>query len=115
VLQIVVQIFLSKLVFLRHPHITAIQLMFIRSCFSLIIFGLILNRNFVKVVFGQNIPRGQLPLLAVRVLLSILTLTCVYVCAKVFPVVYVGLFQNVVPLSTAALSYFYLKKGLSKL
>lgn len=103
------------MLFLRHPHITPVQLMFMRSSCSAIIFTLIINRKFKTIVFGQNIPRKQVPILVIRVLMSTLTLVAVYICAKAFPVVYVGLFQNIVPLSTAALSYLVLKKGLTRL
>jgi len=86
-----------------------------RSTCSAIIFTAVVNRKFKTIVFGQDIPRKQVPIFAIRVLMSVLTLVAVYICAKAFPVVYVSLFQNVVPLSTAALSYIVLKKGLTRL
>ena len=89
--------------------------MFMRSSCSAIIFTLVINRKFKTIVFGQNIPKKQVPILVIRVLMSTMTLVAVYVCAKAFPIVYVGLFQNVVPLSTAALSYIVLKEGLTRL
>ena len=89
--------------------------MFLRSSTSAIIFTILLNKNLKATVLNKEIKRSQVPMLVCRTLLSVLTLVCVYVCTKSLPLVYIGLFSNIVPLSTAAMSYFILKKGLTRL
>ena len=53
--------------------------------------------------------------LALRVVLSISMLVCIYTSVKYLPLVYVSLVQNLGPLLTAVFSFFFLNKGLNKM
>jgi drug/metabolite transporter (DMT)-like permease len=88
------------------------QLLYLRSCSSAVFFLALINRNLADFLY-HKIPRKYIPLLIVRVLLGIGYLVSVYTAAKVFPLITVTLVQNMSPLITALMSYFYLKKGLT--
>ena len=73
-----------------------------------------MNVKFNQYMF-RGVKRSQIGTLAVRVLLGLLFLVCMYTSAKSLPLVYVALCQNLSPLLTAVFSYVYLKKGLTRL
>jgi drug/metabolite transporter (DMT)-like permease len=63
----------------------------------------------------SNIDPKHYGNVAIRVVIGILMLVCIYTSVKYLPLVYVALVSNLAPLITALFSYLFLKKGLGLL
>lgn len=105
---------LGKFLFSRTPEMTPTQLLFLRSFISSLIF-LCLMGNKTKFYLVDSIDHKHYMSIVWRVLNGILMLVCVYTSVKYLPLVYISLSQNLSPLLTAVMSYFFFKKGLNML
>ena len=90
------------------------QLLFVRSCSSCIFLSLLMNRKIGHFMYSAIDPKYY-GALAFRVSLQIAWLVCVYTSVKSLPLVYIALVSTLIPLLTALISYFFLKKGLNRL
>ena len=89
-------------------------MLFLRSI-SAAIFLLILSNKKAGFYLYSGIPKQHVPLMILRIAIGIVFLACIYTSAKYLPLVIVALCQNLSPLLTAVLSYFFIKKGLTYL
>lgn len=106
--------FFSKLLFIRHPDLSSIQVLVLRSVLSSVIFLAIMNKNFAYYMW-ESIPRKYVKNLISRVIQGLILMVCIFSSIKYFPLVFVSLISNLTPLLTALLSFILLKKGLSVL
>lgn len=73
-----------------------------------------MNKRIAHYMYSSIDPNHYTSL-AMRVVLGMTMLVCIYTSVKYLPLVYVSLVSNLGPLLTAVFSYFYLGKGLGRL
>ncbi len=103
---------LAKIIFERHPQTTPTLLLFLRSATSVVLLALILNIKLKEYLY-DNFDSKLKWKLAIRVILGVFVIVCIYTSVKSLPLVLVGVVTNLSPLFTAVLSFIILKKALS--
>ena len=73
-----------------------------------------MNKN-IKYYMYSSIERRLVGHLAARVIQGVIMLVCIYTSVKYLPLVYTALTSNLGPLLTALGSYFFFKKGLTRI
>jgi drug/metabolite transporter (DMT)-like permease len=114
IVQLCLQHFFGKLLFMRHTELSAVQMLLLRSVVASVIFLFIMKMD-VSYYLWKSIPAKYWKDLVSRVMQGLVLMVAIYTSIKNFPLVYVSLVSNMTPLLTAVASYFLIKKGLSKL
>ena len=114
IVQLCLQHFFGKLLFMRHTELSAVQMLLLRSVVASVIFLFIMKMD-VSYYLWKSIPAKYWKDLVSRVMQGLVLMVAIYTSIKNFPLVYVSLVSNMTPLLTAVASYFLFKKGLGKL
>ena len=91
---------------------TPTLLLFLRSATSVVVLATILNYKLKEYLYDKIDLKLKWKL-ALRVILGVLVIICIYTSVKSLPLVLVGVVTNLSPLFTAVLSFIMLKKALT--
>ena len=109
-----INLFLSKVLFIRHNDLNPAKLITARNSFAVLIVTCIMNKD-IKYYMIDSVPREQYKSLAIRCFQGSFAFVCLLTSIKYFPVVIVTLVSNIGPLLIALFSFVLHKVKLSRL
>ncbi|CDW77318.1 membrane protein [Stylonychia lemnae] len=108
------QQFSGKILFTRIPELSPLQLIVIRTFFSMMFYAILINVN-VKEVLYTSIPRENVKNLILRCVQGVVMFPLLMIAVKYLPLVFIALASNMAPLFTALLSYLIIREKLKPL